>query len=105
MTAPQTAIKAAMGIAREIADGQLAVGQLEVEAAAECRALFGTVIGPEDPLWPVHCDVARQAVALGALSGDELAEWAVVFRPSAEPQQSWIEQALELAADGEDDDA
>ena len=42
-------------------------------AVAECRELFGTVVGDGDPLWTLHADVARQAIALGALSADDSA--------------------------------
>lgn len=45
--------------------------------------MFGTVIGEGDALWTLNADVARQAVSLGALSADELSEWAAVMRPKA----------------------
>lgn len=101
----QAAITAAMGVAGELAEGQLSAGQLEQQAAEECRALFGTVIGPEDPLWELHVDVMRQTIALGGMSGEELAEWAVVFGkpPEPEPTTSWIEQALAMGDDEDDD--
>lgn len=73
------AVEAAMSVAEDIAEGRLTPGALQAQAARELRELFGSVTGPEDPLWPLHCDVARQAVALGALGPDELREWAVVL--------------------------
>ncbi|MDV6309695.1 flagellar hook-length control protein [Gordonia amicalis] len=73
-------ITAAMSIASDAADGKLSPTDLQATAVAECRELFGTVIGEHDPLWSLHADVARQAIALGALSADELSEWAAVMR-------------------------
>lgn len=73
------AVEAAMSVAEDIADGRLDPSDLQHQAVAELRELFGSVTGPEDPVWPLHCDVARQAVALGALGPDELREWAVVL--------------------------
>ncbi|BCO41206.1 hypothetical protein MINTM001_23450 [Mycobacterium paraintracellulare] len=80
---PEDAIKAAASVARDVADGTLSPADLEAQAVAECRELFGSVVGEGDPLWSLHADVARQAVSLGALSADELSEWAAVFRRRA----------------------
>ncbi len=80
---PEDAIKAAASVARDVADGKLSPADLEAQAVAECRELFGTVIGEGDALWTLHADVARQAVSLGALSADELSEWAAVMRHKA----------------------
>jgi len=82
-TTPEDAIKAAASVARDVADGTLSPADLEAQAVAECRELFGTVIGEGDALWALHADVARQAVSLGALSADELSEWAAVLRHKA----------------------
>ncbi len=76
-------ITAAMSIASDAADGKLSPTDLQATAVAECRELFGTVVGNGDPLWTLHADVARQAIALGALSADELSEWAAVMRRRA----------------------
>ncbi|WP_255776066.1 flagellar hook-length control protein [Mycobacteroides abscessus] len=80
---PEDAIKAAASVARDVADGKLSPADLEAQAVAECRELFGTVIGEGDALWTLHADVARQAVSLGALSADELSEWSAVMRHKA----------------------
>ncbi len=80
---PEDAIKAAASVARDVADGTLSPADLEARAVAECRELFGTVIGEGDALWTLHAEVARQAVSLGALSADELSEWAAVMRHKA----------------------
>lgn len=77
---PEDAIKAAASVARDVADGKLAAANLEAAAAAECRALFGTVAGPDDPLWPLQVDIARQVLALDGVPADELAEWLAVAR-------------------------
>lgn len=73
-------ISAAMGIAEGIAAGTVDPAALEAELAAECRALVGQVVGDGDPLWTLHVDITRQAIAAGALSADELSEWAAVVR-------------------------
>ena len=80
---PEDAIKAAASVARDVADGKLSPNDLQQQAVAECRELFGTVVGEGDPLWSLHADVVRQAVSLGALSADELSEWAAVMRHRA----------------------
>lgn len=85
MSAPtkRDAVNAAMSVAEEIAEGRLDSAALQAQAVAECREMFGTVVGEGDPLWTLHADVARQAVSLGALSAGELSEWAAVMRHKA----------------------
>ncbi len=73
------AIDAALSVADDVAHGRLDPTALQQQAVSECRELFGTVIGDGDALWTLHADVARQAVGLGALSPDELREWAAVL--------------------------
>lgn len=106
--AKKQAVDAAVSIAEDITTGKLTPAQLEAQAAAETRALVGLVIGPGDPLWELHLDIMRQAVALGGMSAAEHAEWAAVLaEPVTSPEvesKSWIEQALEAGADDEDDD-
>jgi hypothetical protein len=82
MTAATTSdvITAAMSIAREAPDGRLDPAALRANAVAECRELFGTVVGDGDTRWSLQADVARQTEALGALTADELSEWAAVMR-------------------------
>jgi hypothetical protein len=79
-TAQAAMLKAAMSVARDLAEGRLSAAELDAAAAGECRELFGTVAGPADALWPVHLDVARQVLALGGVSADELSEWLAVAR-------------------------
>lgn len=73
------AVNAAMTVAEDIAEGRLNPAALQQQAVTELREQFGTVIGDGDALWTLHADVARQAVGLGALSPDELREWAAVL--------------------------
>lgn len=104
----QDAIKAAMSLARDVAEGRVAPADLEAQALAECRQLFGRVAGPGDPLWSMHIDVARQVLAVGGgIPANELAEWAAVQAASegeGAPARgpSWIEQALAESVDDED---
>jgi hypothetical protein len=74
------AIKAATSVARDIAEGRLDPAALEAQAAEECRQLFGTVVGRDDPLWGLHVDIARQVLAGGGIPAGELQEWAAVAR-------------------------
>ncbi|MFD6677662.1 flagellar hook-length control protein [Rhodococcus zopfii] len=81
------AIKAAMSVAADLSTGSLTEADLGDLATAECRELFGTVVGPEDPLWPLHLDVARQVLARSGVPEGELTEWLAVARrarPDAE---------------------
>ena len=77
---PEDAIKAAASVARHVADGKLPVTELEAQAAAECRELFGTVAGPGDALWEIQVEVARAVLAQKGIPADELAEWLAVVR-------------------------
>ena len=80
MTTTEDVIKSAAAVAREAAEGRLSPAALDQTVADECRTLFGVVVGDGDPLWPLHKDITRQAIAAGALSADELSEWAAVTR-------------------------
>ncbi len=84
MTAIEDVIRAAASVGRDAAEGKLAPAALDAAVADECRDLFGTVVGPADPLWPVQLDVTRQVLALGGVSVNELGEWLAVAR-SREP--------------------
>jgi hypothetical protein len=106
-TTDEDAIRAAMAIAAEIAEGRLDPAELARVTAEEARAAFGRVVGPGDELWELHCDVARQVLAVGdAIQASELAEWTAVYAAKEgvelAPKVSWIEQAL--AAGDEDGD-
>ncbi len=86
MSTPTTqadVVTAAMSIAKDAAEGKLSLTDLEQQTVTELRDLFGTVVGEGDPLWSLHVDIARQAIALGALSADELSEWLAVARSRA----------------------
>jgi hypothetical protein len=105
----KAAVTAALQIAEDVTAGQLDVTTLDALALAECRGLFARVVGPGDPLWDLHVDVARQVLAVGGgIPVDELAEWVAVYRaaeldavvaPEVVPAgrgRSWIEAALEV---------
>lgn len=109
MTTAEHVITAAMDLAKDIAEGRRSAASVEADAVEACRELFGVVHGPEDPLWSLHVDVARQVLHAKGFSSDELAEWLAVARtregsPVVEPEVSWIEAALAAGADDEDDD-
>lgn len=105
--AKKAAVDAALVVAEDIAEGRLNAVDLERAAVEECRQLVGRVIGPDDPLWSLQVDVARQCLAVGGwITGDELAEWVAVYRavelpPAPVRGRSWIEVAL---ADGDEDE-
>lgn len=108
MTAPTAdeVIRAAMGVARDVAEGRTQAANIEAEARDACRRLFGRVAGPGDPLWELQVDVARQVLAAGGVPVGELREWVSVWaaeEPEAAPVPavSWIEAAL--ADDGADE--
>lgn len=77
------AVDAALTLAQDVAEGRLSPTVLESQAVAECRELFGTVAGPDDPLWELHRDIAHQVLALDGVPADELAEWLAVARQRA----------------------
>lgn len=95
MTTTHDVIRAAASVGRDVAEGRLPPSMLGKAVADECRELFGAVVGPTDPLWPVHVDVARQVLALGGVPADELTEWRAVAR-SREPDPSRAVTASEL---------
>lgn len=80
MTTVENVIKSATSVARDAAEGRLDPAVLDTAVADQCRELFGVVAGPGDPVWPLHVDIARQVLALGALTADELGEWQAVIR-------------------------
>lgn len=103
------AVKAAMAIAEDVTAGRVQVSDLEQAAVDQCRELFGVVYGPDDALWALHGDIARQYLHAGGMSVDELSEWLAVLRtreglPVMEPEPSWIEQALAAGGDEDNDE-
>lgn len=94
--AKRQAVTAAMSLAEDITAGKLSPEELDAVAVEECRELFGRVEGPDDPLWDLHVDVARQVLGLDGIPVDELAEWVAVARhvAGADAEPSWIERAL-----------
>lgn len=78
-----------MSVAKDFAEGRLSAADLAAEAAAACRSRFALVVGPGDPIWELQVEVARQVLAVGGLSADEVVEWLAVVRarevPCGEP--------------------
>lgn len=108
--AKRDAVTAAMSVAEDITSGKLAPEDLESQVRTECRELFAFVAGPDDPLWELHVEVARQVLALDGIPVDELAEWLAVTRKaqgikeaSADSGPSWMARVLEQMADDHDD--
>ncbi|WP_237712145.1 flagellar hook-length control protein [Mycobacterium xenopi] len=102
---PEDAIRAASSVARDVADGKLSPSDLEDQAAAELQQLVGTVAGPDDPIWPLQLDIARQVLALGGVPADELAEWLAVARhragePVGQPDADETTAAVESLPSG-----
>ncbi|ORA38092.1 flagellar hook-length control protein [Mycobacterium aquaticum] len=101
--AKKAGVDAAMSLAEDIATGRLDPAALDAAAAAEARALFARVEGPDDPLWELHVDVARQVLAVGGgIPAGELAEWLAVTRAAegveAEPDADagdWTAEACD----------
>lgn len=84
MTSKRDVVLAAVTLAEDAETGRLNPAELSVELAESCKALFGTVVGGTDPLFGLQIDVARQVLAIGGISADEVAEWAAVLRQRAE---------------------
>ncbi|CAM3070168.1 hypothetical protein BST27_29690 [Mycobacterium intermedium] len=80
MTSKRDAILAALSLVENLDTGKIKPAELDAELVSACRALFGQVVGDGDALWSLHTDVCRQAIALGALTADELSEWVAVLR-------------------------
>jgi hypothetical protein len=88
-TATEDAIKAAMSLGRDLAEGRIDPAALDAELIARCRETVGTVVGSDDPLWLLQVDIARQVLSLGGVPADELAEWlAVACQGGARPTNS-----------------
>ena len=85
MTANAVAIGAAMSVAKDLAEGRLSTDQLQAETADVCRALVGTVVGPDDAsgLWELQLEIARGILAVRGIPADELVEWLAVARRGA----------------------
>lgn len=93
ITTPGDIVTAAMGIAKDAAEGRLAPTDLEAQLETELRDLVGTVVGEGDPLFALQVNVARGVLAVGGVPTNELAEWLAVARhragePVTEPESA-----------------
>jgi hypothetical protein len=94
------AIKAAMAVAKDVAEGRVVPAQLDAAALEACRSLFAAVVGPDDPLWALQAEVARQVIAQGGVTANELSEWLAVQRRREGPRPAcWIEELLAALAE------
>lgn len=95
-TTRKAAALAALDLSQEIHDGKISVANIEAEMVDAARSLFAIVAGPNDPLFDLQRDVARQVIAAGGLTADELREWVAVLerraggavKPSETPEPS-----------------
>ncbi|MBF9328241.1 flagellar hook-length control protein [Mycobacteroides chelonae] len=78
-------VTAAMSVADDAAEGRLDPATLESQLVEELHELVGSVVGEDDPLWPLQLDVARGVLAAGGLDASELSEWAAVARRRENP--------------------
>lgn len=102
-TTKREAVEAAVSVADRLASGEIDPDDMVAAAVSECRRLFGRVDGPDDALWELHVDVARQVLAAGGIPVGELREWVAVWA-AVEPERSWVETALAEYDDAGDDD-
>lgn len=73
------AVRSAYRVLGEIDAGTLTGGGVTDRAVEVCKSTVGVVgSGPADPLWSLHADIARQFLAAGGLSSEELSEWVAV---------------------------
>lgn len=79
-------VTAAMSVADDVAQGRLDPEHLEQQAVTELRDLVGTVVGEDDPVWPLQLQVASGVLAAGGVPTDELAEWMAVQRRRDNPE-------------------
>lgn len=101
-TTASDVVTAAMSIADDVAQGHLDPERLESQLTEELRDLFVVVVGPEDPLWPIQTDVARQVVSRGGIPTDELSEWLAVRRRRENPDASSETLSAPVPIDGAD---
>jgi hypothetical protein len=96
-------VTAAMGLAKDVAEGRLAVDDLEQQAVSELRALVGDVRGPGDSAWELQVQIARGVLALGGIALTEVLEWAAVMRrreaPDAPDPDETLPQLVSPASD------
>lgn len=78
-------VESAYAVLGELTGGTLSGAAVELRAVETCRQMVGTVAGPDDPLWSVQLDIARQVLGLGGVPADELTEWLSAARSRENP--------------------
>lgn len=75
----KVAVDEAMALATDITSGKVSPDELDALLVQELSALVENVVGEGDQLWDIQVRVARAVLAAGgAISGDELRDWASV---------------------------
>ncbi|MCH9735721.1 MAG: flagellar hook-length control protein [Actinomycetia bacterium] len=87
MSTQADVITAAMGVARDAAEGRLDPGELEAAAVEECRQLMGQVI-VDGPMWNLQLETARAVLAAGGIPATELREWTAVGETAVTTSQA-----------------
>lgn len=102
MTTKRDTIEAAMSVADDVASGKLDPATLERQMVEELHELVGSVVGEDDPLWPLQTDVARGVLAAGGLDASEISEWAAVAHRRENPDASSETLSAPVPIDGAD---
>ena len=97
-TTAEEIIKASASVARDAAEGRLTPSTLDGAVMDECRSLFGTVAGPDDALWELQREVARQVLGLDGIPVTELAEWLAVARQRAGAASEAVDLSVSTGA-------
>ena len=83
------AISAALSVAEDLDSGRIDADALDAQLRTEVTALVENVVGPGDEpawIWELQCAITRSVLAVGgAISADELGEWASVARSREAP--------------------
>lgn len=91
-------VESAYAVLGGITDGSLSGAAVEQRAVEVCRRTFGAVGGPDDPLWPVQIDVARQVLGHCGIPAAELAQWLSAARSRENPGSATDCQSASVSA-------
>ena len=75
---PADVVNAASDVLRDIENGSLRPAEVEARGDDADAHAGRSSQWSGDSLWELHCDVTRQALALGASTSAEIREWASV---------------------------
>ena len=94
LTSAQAVVRAAMGLARDAAEGQLDAGALDADLIAQCCALVGLVVGPSDPLWSLQLECAGKSSQPVACRSPSWPNGARCSKRARTRQRLWNRSAL-----------